>query len=825
MTALRATPSETIAATSEVACAHCTLPVPLHEQTPNAEHAFCCQGCRAVWHSLHEAGLSAYYELAANERATRGQAHVSGRGFEHFDRASFQETHVQERDGIASTHLRVDGLHCGACVWLLESMHGVVPGLAAARVNLTESSVELQWEPTRTSLSKIASSFDRLGYQLAPNDAASPRESSVRASRRSVATLGIAGALSVNAMGIAFGLYGGLLHSMPPSMRIFLQWWSVAIALTAICWPGRVFFTNAWTAVRTRVPHMDIPVAFGLASAVLAGIVATIRGTGAIYCEGATMLVFLLLVGRLLQATQQRRALRRVETLFAIIPALAWRIDEHGRHEVFVEELKVGDIIEVPAHETLGADGVLESASCYMDLSHLTGESAPVRCANGTLVHAGSRALERALRVRVTTVGAQTRAARIMELVREAAHRRAPICQLADALAGWFLVGVLTIAIATLLFWWGEISFEPAMERTIALLVVTCPCALGLATPLAILSGLGSAARQGMLIKGGDTFERISRAGTIVLDKTGTITMGRPAIIELDGDEGAVELAAVLEQKSAHPLARAIIESVRSRSLAEARDVVETAGEGIRGTVGNSDVAVGSARFMQRLSIEIDAKRVARSEALAARGVSPIYIAVDGECAALLGVGDAIRSEVAHSIRALREQGWEIRLASGDEPRVVASVAKQIGLMPHEAIGGLSPEQKLAFVSDDALKQPRIMVGDGINDLGALAAADCGVSVRGSAQCTTLTADVCLAGEGIALLPALLAAARRTMRTVRLNLWLSLAYNGAGAVLAFMGLVNPIVASILMPLSGLTVLATSLHGTRASRDEGARRWS
>ena len=817
MTSLGAHPVASIDASTGACCAHCTLPVPLHERRTNDPHEFCCAGCRAVWHSLHEAGLAAYYELAANDSTQRVKAHVTGRGFEHFDRPAFHDTHVSERNAQSCVHLRVDGLHCGACVWLLESMHAIVPGLAIARVNLTEASIEVQWDQRTTPLSAIARAFDRLGYQLAPNDASFNRTSNTRASRHSIATLGIAGALSVNAMGIAFGLYGGQLNSMPASARTFLQWWSVAIAITAVCWPGRVFFVNAWTAVRARVPHMDVPVAFGLASAVAAGIVATVRGTGAIYCEGATMLVFLLLVGRLLQATQQRRALRRVETLFAILPALAWRIRGNDREEVFVEELRVGDIVEVPAHETLGADGVLESAECYLDVSHLTGESAAVRCLRGEEVHAGSRALECSALVRVTTLGAQTRAARIMELVRNAAQTRAPICQLADRMAGWFLLVVLLLAASTVFFWWGRISFDGAMERTIALLVVTCPCALGLATPLAILSGIGSAARQGILIKGGDTFERISRAGTVVLDKTGTITVGRPSILRYVGDDKALALAAAVERSSVHPLARAIVDSARHTHTDTACNVVETVGEGVCGIVGTHVVAVGNARLMHRLGVSIDPARAASAASIAMEGTTPIYIAVDNALAGLLAVGDAIRPQVAQTIAELRAQGWAIRLASGDELAVAQSVGRQIGLSRDEVVGGLTPEQKLAFIQDASLKAPRIMVGDGINDLAALAAADCGVAVRGSAQSTTLTADVCLAGDGIASLPLLLASARATMRTIHLNLLLSLGYNGVGAALAFMGLVNPIVASILMPLSGLTVLATSLHGTRATR--------
>ncbi|RLS96291.1 MAG: heavy metal translocating P-type ATPase [Planctomycetota bacterium] len=812
------------------ACAHCGLPVPSHEMRAADPTPFCCSGCRAVWHSLHDAGLAAYYELAAREERREGEnfpARVSGRGFEHLDREAFAQAHVSQRGGVACARLRIDGLHCGACIWLLESLPRIVPGLVASRVNLAESAVELAWNPAATQLSSVARSFDSLGYQLSAVGAIRDEAAQRQRTRRQLIALGAAGGLTVNAMGLAFGLYGGLIDSMPAAMRIFLQWWSVSIAMLALVWPGRVFFLNAIAAIRAGVPHMDIPVAFGLASAVAAGIVSTILGAGAIYCEGATMLVFLLLVGRYLQTSQQRRALQRVESLFNIIPATAFRVETaldcadaqtHTR-EVFVDELQVNDLIEVPAHELLGADGVLVSEACHLDLSHLTGESRPVLRHCGDVVEAGSRALERSARVRVTRVGSDTRAASILELVREASKRRAPICLLADRIAGWFLMTVLITAACTIVFWWPRIGGFEATARTVALLVVTCPCALGLATPLAMLAGIGSAARHGVLIKGGDTLERLARVGTVILDKTGTITRGQPEVVEIEGDASAIALAAQLERSSVHPIARALINAAGSSAQLESLDnIIEHAGSGVEGVGLRGRVAVGSLQLMHRAQMTVPDHFTQRANAFAAAGISPVFVA-RGDCViALIGVGDAIRTDARATIAALRSRGWAIHLASGDHAAVALDIGRKVGLEAHEIHGELTPEAKLLLVSDPSLARPTVMVGDGINDLAALAAADCGVAVRGGAQSATTTADACLSGEGLAPLARLLGTARCTMQTIHLNLALSVAYNALGAVLAFFGFVNPIVASILMPLSGLTVLVTSLRGARAPSD-------
>ncbi len=800
-----------------IPCDHCGLPVTasdLHDaKTRGESQAFCCAGCRAVWRALHDAGLSAYYDVSAADASRRAAspAHISGRGFEHLDHIGFRDQHAQRTGTDWSCRFRVDGLHCGACVWLLESLPGVVQGLRAARVHLADSSIELEWAHD-ASLASIARSIDRLGYQLSPIDA--PVEwAHQRLRRREVLELGVAGALAVNAMGLAFALYGAHFDGMDPSLRSFVQWWSVALATASVVWPGRHFFVNASTALRTRVPHMDIPVAFGLTSALIAAWCATARGSGAIYAEGVSMLVFLLLVGRFLQRAAQRRALSRIESVMALMPATARRvIDASGAvEEVLVEHLRPGDLIDVPAHESVGADGRLVTSSASVDRSHLTGESTPVQCRAGDWVDAGSRALAAPICVRVECVGSATRAAQIAALVREAAATKAPICQLADRMAGWFLATVLVLAASCVVWWAPRLGWDTAVERTVALLVVTCPCALGFATPLAVLAGIGGAARRGVLIKNGETLERLGSVGTLILDKTGTITVGRPSIVSMHGDASALRLAAAVERHSTHPCATTIVDSIAAGNAAPIaihESVTEVVGEGIAGTVEGHQVVVGNERILARYGVQ-PVQPPSRPV-----NAAVVFVAVDGAVALTMCIGDRIRDGSATTVNALKRRGWRVMLASGDDPAVAKAVGREVGLCDEDIFGGLTPEAKLDLVRTPALSTPVVMVGDGINDVAALAAADCGVWVRGGTQGAARTADACLAGDGLPPLRSLLDGAHRTMQVIRINLTISLLYNAIGATAAFMGWVNPIVASVLMPLSGLTVLATSLSLTR-----------
>jgi Cu2+-exporting ATPase len=366
------------------------------------------------------------------------------------------------------------------------------------------------------------------------------------------------------------------------------------------------------------------------------------------------------------------------------------------------------------------------------------------------------------------------------------------------------------------------------MARAVAMLVVTCPCALGLATPLAVVAGIGKGARRGVLVKGGDVLERASKPGTLVLDKTGTVTEGRTRAIRWTGSESALAAAAAVEMHSAHPIARAVVDAFGGRAaeggavsaatavgdaqeVLEARDVRELPGLGIEARVGKRLVRVGSARFMRERSAIVAEAFGAFADGCKAAGLAPLFVSVDGRVEAVVAIGDPLRPDARSTVSRLRRSGWRVVLASGDDPVVAMGVAKALGIDGRDAHGGLSPEEKLAFVQRGDFARPVVMVGDGVNDLAALAAADVGVAVRNGAQASHHVADVCLAARGLRPLERFLVGARSTMGAIKVNLAVSVLYNAAGGVLAFAGLVNPLVAAVLMPLSGLTVLVLALR--------------
>lgn len=810
----------TIAASKPVVaqslCAHCAAPM-----GAGASGQFCCTGCEAVWATLHDCGLEHYYKLSetAGKSGNRPSA-VSSHAY--LDHEEFTARHVVvPTAGRHRVEMRLDGIKCGACLWLLEALPRLRSGLVSSRVDLGRSVITLEWVASETSLAAIADRVSSLGYEVRPIGTPASRANWRREDRTWLIDIAVAGAISANVMAIAFALYSAHLAWMDDATRQFLQWISVGLAAIAVFWPGRMFLRNACAAIRARRAHMDLPIALALLAGLLGGAVMTGLGREGVYFESVSMLVFLLLVGRFVQFRQQRRARHEVELLCALVPNSVRRIGSDGViEEIPSDALRCGDEIEVPAGESVGADGVLLDACAHFDMQLLTGESRAVTKIAGEEVFAGIRHLDTTpVRVRVTAAPDKTRAASIVRMVESALAKRPPTVEFANRIAGWFLLAVVIIALGTGIAWW-FIDPTRVLPTVIALLVVTCPCALGLATPLTMVASLGKAARSGILIRGGDVLERIAGVGSIVLDKTGTLTQGAMKVVTVIGDEDAIALGAALERHSAHPIARAIVEHAGTSAVAgrSATQVCEIQGRGITGIVDGQQIAVGSCTFARSRGEMQPGRFADESQELIDRGISPVCVCVDGHVAAILGIGDPMRDDAPALIGELIAQGWRVSMASGDVAEITTQVGVSLGIDRANIHGQCTPQDKAVVVGMQPV-HPVLMIGDGVNDLPAMAASDVGIAVRQGAQATISHADVALQGGGLAQVLALTKGARRTMATIRVNFAISLAYNIVGGALAVTGLINPLIAAVLMPLSGLTVTAVALRMPRFDAPE------
>ncbi len=821
-----------------VQCAHCGTPADdpsvlaadaATVTTSNATDAapwYCCAGCRTVALALQQGGLTEWYELAG---AARAPAHTTQRRYDELDDPAFVSKHVERTDdGLCRTQLYLEDLRCTACVWLVEQLPQIAPGVTEARVDLGRGLTELTFDPARVALSAIGRTLDRLGHPAHPYRDVDRDAQRRREDRALLIKIGVAGAAAGNVMLLAIALYAGWLGGAMTGEEVtFLRWVSMIVSLPAMGYAATPFFRTALASLRARRLHLDLPITIGIAAGLGWGAANVVRGTGEIYFDSVGTLVFLLLIARFVQTRHQRKASVAAEMLLALTPRRTRLVLSEDRTiEVPVDAITPGQLVEVRPGETVPLDGVLERGNTTIDRGLLTGESEPALVAPCDRLYAGTVNLSAPIQLRAQVTGEATRLGQLVARVAELARRRAPVERFVDGVAGRFTAVVATAATLTAAGW--ALAGHPGagLEHAMALLVVTCPCALALATPLALSIALSRAARRGILIKGTEVLEQLEHPGVLVLDKTGTLTLGAQRVVSFCASSGvataadAAALASAVEAKSAHPVARALC-AYAAPLPGEVSELRETFGRGVAGTIAGQRVVVGSPRWISEVATVPIELAVALAEARQ-RGESPVMIAIDGLAVAVAGLADPLRPDAAASIAALRRLGWQVELLSGDDAAIVRRTGQSLGLPAEACRGGVAPEDKAARVealvaarrdAADHQRGPVVMVGDGINDAAALAAASCGIAMHGSAEASIEAADIYVSRPGVAALVELFAAARATMATIRRNLVISLLYNLTSATLAITGVIHPLIAAVLMPLSSLTVLASSLRSS------------
>lgn len=811
------------AAGNESRCAHCGLAVAADRYPPSSHSEestpprgrqestlrYCCAGCEAVAGLLQEYDLKGYYQLREAIDAPSVAAKTTGDPFSEYDTDEFLESHAEQRSGLHHLDLLLEGVHCAACVWLVEQLPALVDGLSHCRLDLSRRLCHVAW-PKGTSFrpSTIATTLDRMGYPPHPSTRDERAARFRRENRALLGRLAVAGASAGNVMLLSWSLYSGAARGMSPEVASFLRAASLIASLPAIVWSAQVFYRGAIGSLRLGRPHMDLPISLGIAVGASWGAYNTLWGQAETYFDSVTTLIFLLLVGRCLQLRQQHKAECYASDAAWLAPRSARVCTPDGTKTVPSNSLRPGDRLEVLAGETFAADGCVAEGHSHADTRWLSGEPRPTPIAPGCDVYAGCINQTDRVLVDVQRSGEQTRAARLRREVARAAQRRAPVAQLADRLSGYFFVSAVSLALVALVLWWPT-GPAAAFGAATSLLIVTCPCALGLATPLTVSAALGQAARRGWLIKDGAALETLSAPSTFIFDKTGTLTEGRFRLVEWAGEEGLKPVAKALESRSAHPVARALAASLETVAAVPVEAVVEELGMGVHGRYQGDSVFVG------RVPTSATPLAAWAREALSRydeQGLSTVAVSVEGELRALAGLGDTPQPGAREALRKLRRAGHRLQLLSGDRQAVVERLAKELGegeALFEQAIGDASPEHKLAHVERTRTSQTVVMVGDGINDAAALSAATVGVAVHGGAEASLDAADVIATRAGVLPLLDLVRGAGRALSVIRLNLLFSLGYNALAAALALCGLITPVGAAVLMPISSLAVVTHS----------------
>ncbi len=776
-----------------LACFHCGEPVPAGGPRANGR-AFCCGGCEAATAWIEGAGLAGYYR--ARSAAAPAPEVLAAPALARWDAPAFLDAHTTSENGRRRATLVVEGVRCAACAWLIERALALEPGVTSATVNAATSRLSLEWDPAATALSRPVARIAELGYRLH-----APAREDARAAegerRDSLKRLAVAGLGAMQAMMFSEALYFGV-GELDPATRDFFRWLTLLVSTPVVFYSGRPFLQGALAELRLRAPGMDLLVAVSVLLAWGASLVATVLGSDAVYYDAAVMFVFFLLAARHIEAEARRRATAALDVLARAQPDVALRLDAAGAEtSVAVAAIEPGDRLRVRVGEAVPVDGLLEGAAAEFDESFLTGESRPVLHATGELLLAGGLVLARPVEMIATRRARESAIARLAELAARAAANRPRAARLADRVAGVFVVVMLAVAAAVAVTW-AFIDPSRALPATLAVLAATCPCALALAVPAALAAAQAAFARQGALVLDADAIESLAKADMVVLDKTGTLTAGKPqlgAVQVFSGTrEDALGEAAALERGMRHPLATIFRPFDDDRA---AESPLAIAGAGIEGRLSGKFRRVGTRAFATGEAGDDDG----------------LWLGDGARAIARFDCTDAARPGAAEAIAALAAQGLSLEVLSGDSAARVGALAAKLGIRDWRA--RVTPAEKLAHVEALRAAGRRVaMVGDGVNDAAVLAGADVAIALVEGAALAQASASVVLAGADIGRLPALFAIARRARRVMRQNLAWAAAYNAVALPLAAAALVPPWLAALGMTASSLVVTLNALRLAR-----------
>ncbi|HWS52512.1 MAG TPA: heavy metal translocating P-type ATPase [Pyrinomonadaceae bacterium] len=750
----------------------------------------------------------------------------------------------------ARVDLPITGMTCAACARRVERKLAKVPGVRESNVNFATSRATVRYDPAAVGVREFVEAVRDAGYGVVEEREAGgdaereAREAEYRGLRRKFV---IAAALSLPVLVVAMS------HGRIPAFDVpWINWLQLALTTPVVLYCGAQFYRGAWAALRHRAADMNTLIAVGTGAAYLYSTAATLApgffagaagaagemggmsGMGAaaappVYFEAASVIIALILLGRLLEARAKGQTGEAIRRLMGLQAKTA-RVVRGGREQdVPVEEVSVGDIVVVRPGEKIPVDGVVTEGRSAVDEAMLTGESLPVEKSAGAEVYGATINRAGLFRFRATKVGRDTALRQIVKLVQEAQGSKAPISRTADRVSGIFTPVVICVAVLTFVVWFvaapDEARFTTALVSFVSVLIIACPCALGLATPTAVMVGTGRGAEHGVLVKGGESLETAHRLDTVVLDKTGTITEGRPALTDVfaapdfgPGEE-LLRLAASAERGSEHPLGEAVVRGAAERgvSLSEVSDFVAVAGHGVEAAVEGRRLVVGNLKLMRERGVETG-EFEGRAAALAGEGKTPMYAAVDGRLAGLLAVADRVKPESKEAVEAMRRLGLEVLMVTGDNRRTAESVAREVGIT--RVLAEVLPEGKAGEIRRLQEEEGRkvAMVGDGINDAPALAQADLGVAIGTGADVALEAADVTLMRGDLRGVVTAFELSKATIRTVKQNLFWAFVYNvigipvAAGALYPLTGwLLSPVLASAAMSLSSVSVVANSLR--------------
>lgn len=799
-------------------CYHCGLPVASKMDmavTINGEQQpMCCAGCQAVAQTIVNSGLEDFYRhrtapsLTASDTVPEFLKQISVYDEPELQKSFVSSIGADQREAA----LILEGITCPACVWMNEQHLKTLPGIIDIQANFSTRRLRVRWNNGKLKLSQILQAIHEIGYTAYPYDPQQHQQMLDRERKLLLQRLGVAGILGMQVMMIAITLYTGEFSGDEEKYKHFFHWISLLLTMPVVLFSARAFFDPALRDLKHRKLGMDVPISLGILIAFIGSIKSTLSGVGEVYYDSVTMFVFLVLLARYLELVARKRATETSENLILMTPATAIRLQDSKQEIIPVARLNVGDRVLIRPGDTVPADGRIVEGRSTIDESLLSGESLPVIRQPGDPVIGGSINIESPLQVMVEHIGQDSLLSHISSLMERSQMEKPAIIQLADRVAAWFVPIIVLLAAVVGGFWWQK-GDPHWFETMLSLLVVTCPCALSLATPAALTVATDTLMKLGILSTRGHAIETLARAGHFVFDKTGTLTEGVlqlnqvTPLADLTPDQ-CLNIAAALETHSEHPIAKAITGAADPDSDLNASAVSNIPGAGLNGSINGTNYFLGTADHIRLFSQTSLTDQLI--ESLDSKGHSLIFLADENRLLAAFLLLDNLRQDARKVVDLLKQRGKQLSILSGDNYSSVSGVAEKLGIASFDA--GLKPDQKLQKLKDLQKKGEVVaMIGDGVNDAPVLAGAQVSMAMGSGAQIARANADLVLLKNQLPILADAISVTTKTVNIIRQNMSWAILYNLLAVPVAALGLIEPWMAAIGMSLSSLLVVTNALR--------------
>jgi Cu2+-exporting ATPase len=792
-------------------CFHCGLPMgtsTLSVTIKGQARAMCCAGCEAVAEAIIASGNTDYYRFR-EEKAITGKQLVPEflNKIKVYDHAAVQQQFVHvESEQLKQVSLIIEGIVCAACIWLNEQHLKQLPGVESVSINYSTHRANVVWNDELIKLSGILEAIARIGYISHPYDPATQQQVFENQRKLLIRQIGVSGLLGMQIMIFAVALYGGEWWGISENFRTLFRWLSLLLATPILLYSAQPFFKGAWTDLSNRRAGMDVPVTLGLTLAYSASVYSTLQGGSEVYFDSVAMFVFLLLSVRLVELSARKKAAEKIESLTNLTPTMSNRLDEHERIEVIpTVELKANDRFLVKPGEIIPTDGVLLSRHALVDEAMLTGEQHALDKSYGDILIGGSYNLEQPIQLRVHKLGQETVLSGIKRLIEQAQGFKPSVARLADRVASSFVSVLLVLVVVAAIYWWQQ---DPSkmFQVIVATLVVTCPCALSLATPASLSAAIGSMTRKGMLVARSHALEVMPTIDTVIFDKTGTLTTGTLSFERQTNATPADarrnrQIAHSLELHSEHPVAKALVsDEIHSLAVSDRRNII---GQGVQGVIDNETYYIGNNTFIGQIA-DLPQEQTLDNT------VQVVHLARKGEWLAAFSFSDPLKDDAIATVKRMQQNGIDVRILSGDQAGYVKMIARQLGIQDFEA--EQLPQQKLEKVKQLQAQGHKIaMVGDGINDAPVLAAADLSISLSQGTDLARAASDFIINGGRLSPILCAMRISTKMMRIIRQNFTWAITYNIVAVPFAMAGMIQPWLAAIGMSLSSLIVVLNALR--------------